>query len=204
MMRHLFLTSAAVAPSRWKESFPAASLVQDKGNAHLPPADVVWVHLLGSVGLVEAHLRQLAHRLPGVRIVAMSDEPSEEEGLVALSAGASGYCNAHADPEVLHQVAEVVARGGLWVGQALLDRFIFTLGSRMLPNGQAGCAPQLDNLTEREREVAMRVSRGEANKEIAYDLDLSERTVKAHLTTAFEKLGVRDRLQLALLLNRRA
>lgn len=56
-------------------------------------------------------------------------------------------------------------------------------------------------LTQREREVALCVARGESNKEIARKLDLAERTIKAHLTGIFEKLGVRDRLRLALLLN---
>jgi DNA-binding NarL/FixJ family response regulator len=61
--------------------------------------------------------------------------------------------------------------------------------------------PALELLSERERAVALCVARGESNKEITQKLDIAERTIKAHLTTIFEKLGVRDRLQLAVLLN---
>ncbi|MBV5337679.1 MAG: response regulator transcription factor [Deltaproteobacteria bacterium] len=56
----------------------------------------------------------------------------------------------------------------------------------------------LAKLTEREREVAVLVAHGECNKEIARELNIAERTVKAHLSTVFEKLDVRDRLQLAI------
>ena len=59
-----------------------------------------------------------------------------------------------------------------------------------------------DQLTEREYQVAMAVGKGLNNKEIASQLGLGERTVKAHLTTTFEKLHVRDRVQLALIVNR--
>ena len=57
-------------------------------------------------------------------------------------------------------------------------------------------------LTEREYEVAMAVGQGLSNREIAEQLGLGERTIKAHLTTTFEKLQVRDRVQLALAVNR--
>jgi DNA-binding NarL/FixJ family response regulator len=53
----------------------------------------------------------------------------------------------------------------------------------------------------RERQVAESVARGSTNKEIARVMGITERTVKAHLTASFEKLGVRDRMQLALLVN---
>ena len=57
-----------------------------------------------------------------------------------------------------------------------------------------------DDLTKRERQVAQSVSSGLSNREIAERLNISERTVKARLTTVFQKLGVRDRVQLALLM----
>jgi len=61
--------------------------------------------------------------------------------------------------------------------------------------------PALDKLSQRERQVAEAVARGSTNKEIARVMAITERTVKAHLTASFEKLGVRDRMQLSLLVN---
>ena len=57
------------------------------------------------------------------------------------------------------------------------------------------------SLTEREREVAIAVAQGASNKEIARQLDITERTIKAHVGAILEKLGVRDRLQLSLIVN---
>ena len=70
---------------------------------------------------------------------------------------------------------------------------------------RAGASPPLPHpartLTEREREVARAVARGAANKEIARELAITERTVKAHVGAILEKLGARDRLQLSLIVN---
>jgi two-component system, NarL family, nitrate/nitrite response regulator NarL len=61
--------------------------------------------------------------------------------------------------------------------------------------------PQLDDLTSRELMVAEQVAHGASNREIAVALEITERTVKAHLSAIFDKLGVRDRVQLALRMN---
>jgi DNA-binding NarL/FixJ family response regulator len=129
----------------------------------------------------------------------MEDRPSDERGLSALSQGASGYCNAHAAPELLHDIEAVVRNQGLWVGESLLNRLIAGISMRS-PVKSMEDHPALNALSERERDVAIRIARGESNKEIARDLNLAERTIKAHLSSIFEKLGVRDRLQLALVL----
>jgi two-component system, NarL family, nitrate/nitrite response regulator NarL len=60
----------------------------------------------------------------------------------------------------------------------------------------------LSQLTQREREVAVEAAKGLSNKEIARILDITDRTVKAHLASIFERLKVKDRLHLALILNR--
>jgi DNA-binding NarL/FixJ family response regulator len=60
-----------------------------------------------------------------------------------------------------------------------------------------------NGLTDREKEVARTLARGASNKEIARSLDITERTVKAHVGAVLEKLQVRDRLQLSLVVNRR-
>jgi len=70
-----------------------------------------------------------------------------------------------------------------------------------LVSTQAVSGEKFRTLTVREIEVARAVARGDSNKEIARHLGITERTVKAHLSTLFEKLGVRDRLQLALAVN---
>jgi DNA-binding NarL/FixJ family response regulator len=75
--------------------------------------------------------------------------------------------------------------------------------ARILP---ATSTPQADLslLTSREKAVAELVAAGKSNKEVARDLDITERTVKAHLGSAFEKLQVRDRLQLVLMFSNKS
>ncbi|MBW8327654.1 MAG: response regulator transcription factor [Thiobacillus sp.] len=123
--------------------------------------------------------------------------PEDDQGMAALAAGASGYCSALTLPAVLRQVAGVVEHGGLWVGPQLMRRLMQGLAAR------AGDTPGpvLDRLSQRERQVAEAVARGATNKEIARVMGITERTVKAHLSAAYEKLGVRDRMQLSLVVH---
>jgi two-component system nitrate/nitrite response regulator NarL len=132
-----------------------------------------------------------------VPIVVLSNVPEDEHGLAALAAGAAGYCSALTLPAVLQQVARVVEHGGLWMGPQLMRRLMQGMAARR----DESPGPSLAMLSQRERQVAEAVARGATNKEIARVMDITERTVKAHLSAAFEKLGVRDRMQLSLLVN---
>src|SRR5439155_25689548 len=95
--------------------------------------------------------------------------------------------------------------GELWASRALIARLVAELSARHRLRepalGHGAGAERLTALTEREREIALLVGGGAANKEIAAHLGVTERTVKAHLTAIFRKIGVNDRLRLALLLN---
>lgn len=194
MEKNIFVTSSRVPPVRWREAFPGAEIVPIL-PATVREGAIVWLH-----NLMPAQLPG-GKRPPNVRFIVMQDEPSDEDGLAALAQGASGYCNAHATPELLHTIESVVRHQGLWVGESLLNRLIGGISMRSPMAGKHQNHPILTALSEREREVALCVARGESNKEIARQLNLAERTIKAHLTSVFEKLNVRDRLQLALVLS---
>ncbi|MCL2644672.1 MAG: response regulator transcription factor [Betaproteobacteria bacterium] len=193
MMRNLFLVAGAVAPSsRWREAFADGVYVTwDVAVSARIKADIVWLSTVvpNWKELLASALQQFAN----VPVVVLSNIPDEREAMSAVVAGARGYCHAWSSPEQLHEVAQVVSRGGYWVGQALMSRLIGTV---------AKSQPVLEELpgelSERETEVAREVVAGRSNKEIARILGITERTVKAHLGTIFAKLGVRDRLQLAL------
>lgn len=196
-MPHLFLTGAKVPPPRWREAFPDALIGSSTVGRKPAPSDVVWVHASDAASTA-AKVGAVRARFAGCRVVVLSNIPDDDEALAALGAGAQGYCNAYADPAVLREVAEVAGRGGLWVGETLLSRLLGGLSQRLIEHPADDASGLLARLTPREREIARRVTHGESNKEIARGLDIAERTVKAHLTIVFEKLGVRDRLQLAL------
>jgi DNA-binding NarL/FixJ family response regulator len=143
-------------------------------------------------------------RSGGQPLVVLADAPDERVVLQALSSGAAGCCNSRAAPDVLQQVALVVANGGLWVGQSLLRQLVGATTRRFaqLPRLAVSAAWE-GKLSDREVQVARLVAGGHSNKEIARQLEITERTVKAHLSAIFEKLDVRDRLQLSLRVNGR-
>ncbi|WP_341678341.1 response regulator transcription factor [Niveibacterium sp. SC-1] len=154
-------------------------LMVDGGLRGLPPLDdPEWRRLAGFA-----------------RIIYASPVPSDDEGLAVIDAGCVGYCHAYAAPAHLRQVVAVVSAGELWVGRSLLTRLLRAVNHR-LP--QRDATDWRAGLTEREEEVARRIANGESTQDIAEALDIGERTVKAHLSAVFEKLGISDRLQLAL------
>jgi DNA-binding NarL/FixJ family response regulator len=188
---------------RWREAFPSATSCRIGGKVSRGgTAPLVWVHL--PAGEAISHVLESVRKSFGdAPIIAMGDEPSDEEALACFAAGVRGYCNAHAAAELLVSVADVVQQGGLWIGESLMQRLL--QGTARIPLPQPAGAPPdwAALLTEREREVASAVAEGASNKEVARKLGITERTVKAHTGAIFEKLDVRDRLQLSLIVHGR-
>jgi DNA-binding NarL/FixJ family response regulator len=187
--------------SRWLEAFPSARgiAIQDVGRKPAGVPAIAWLRL--DAGRPVAEQISLVHSGIGqVPVVVLSDRPSEEEALAAFSADAKGYCNSHSNPALLRQVDAVVRNGGLWIGESLMQRLVGAVHrAHVTPASES---PDWHTvLTEREYEVVEAVCGGASNKEVAQRLRITERTVKAHMGAAFEKLQVRDRLHLALLFN---
>lgn len=196
-----FLTTAASTPSpseRWLLAFP-----QGRWNnwatlqAAVRAGDTVWIPVTTPDWLEKITvLRQLQ---PQCHVVVVSSVPGDVEGLRALNAGARGYCHLLAVPELLREVEQVVVHGGLWVGPELVQRLMAATRDALARSPNVAVpASDMSLLSDREAEVARAVALGKSNKEVAEQLHISERTVKAHLGSVFEKLGVRDRVQLVL------
>lgn len=210
MSTSYFLSNAqahppVLPPDRWRTAFSKGQWGDwSRVSASLKAGDLVWL----SVGypLWLDVLAQLLRLQPGVRVVVLSSVPDQTEGLRAINQGARGYCHLYAAPEMLQDVGNVIAQGGLWLGPELVDRIV--AATRELLDRSPAAAESLPTvnlsaLSARELEVARAVAAGSSNREVAEALFISERTVKAHLGAVFEKLGVRDRLQLALQLSGR-
>lgn len=204
MGQHHFLTSAIAKPSiapseRWLLAFPKGQWSNWASLQARPPADdQIWVPTLHADWLDK--VAALVSAQPTRHVIVLSPVPYGAEGLRAINQGARGYCHLHAVPELLREVSHVVEFGGLWVGPELVERMVAAtrdLLGRAGP-GAAPPAPDLSALSAREAQVAHAVAAGKSNKEVADQLFISERTVKAHLGAVFEKLGLRDRVQLVL------
>ena len=165
------------------------------------PQIVLLDFALPGLGTARA-IAQLRNLNPATYIVVLSGPISEEAELELFKAGARGYCRDDVDPQLLKRVIVAVRVGELWIRRSLVPRLLDELGVRFAgaPPGERAAIGRLAFLTERERQIAALVGNGGSNKQIARQLDISERTVKAHLTEVFRKLGIADRLKLALLL----
>jgi DNA-binding NarL/FixJ family response regulator len=120
-----------------------------------------------------------------VLIITSFTEPAAV--LPAVRAGAAGYVYKDVDPPALAAAIRAVH-----AGHVLLHPDV----ARLLADGQARLADV--HLTARERDVLAAITRGRANREIARQLGLSEKTVKTHVSAILTKLGVQDRTQAAL------
>ena len=121
-----------------------------------------------------------------------------------LEAGVKGYCSLDIDPGLLKKAVQMVQKGEIWVGRRFISQLLDALvaltekqRTKSLPKPDES----LDRLTPREREIVQLLGVGASNKEIGNQLNVTEKTVKAHLTSIFRKLGVSDRLHLALFVN---
>jgi DNA-binding NarL/FixJ family response regulator len=139
---------------------------------------------------------------PMSRIFLLSDQPEEEEGLAFLKLGIVGYANTYISSERLAEAVRVITGGAVWLGQKVMQRLILDSYARAKEKAIADSEKKLDTLTPREREIANLIAQGQSNLEIAANLDITERTVKAHLSSIYEKTKTGSRLNLALLINR--
>jgi DNA-binding NarL/FixJ family response regulator len=150
--------------------------------------DVALMDLsMPGMGGVEA-TRRIAEQGNGVQVVVLTSFADRERVLDALNAGAIGYLLKDAEPEELIRAIHAAARG-----ESPLD----PRAARTMLAAQQTPGP-LELLTERERQVLALVAEGLPNKQIGRRLEISEKTVKAHLTSAFRAIGVDDRMQAGL------
>lgn len=145
---------------------------------------------------------ELRHTSPLTRIFLLSDQPQEEEGLVFLKLGIVGYANTYISAERLAEAVRIISGGAVWLGQKVMQRLILDSYAKAKEKAVSDSARILAKLTKREREIANLIAQGQSNLEIAANLDITERTVKAHLSSIYEKTKTGSRLNLALLINR--
>jgi DNA-binding NarL/FixJ family response regulator len=205
---HFFLCSHGQMLPRWSEAFQegrAGKMHTAKVGVKFDNVDMIWLRLEQELP-VAMQIERLAPKLRQIPCVVLSDRPTDEEALAAFAAGARGYCNTHAAAQMLIQIAAVVLQGGLWIGESLMQRLVSaTSRLQAIPSTAATEKNEIwsKTLTDREEQVARTLAGGASNKEIARALGITDRTVKAHVGAILEKLQVRDRLQLSLIVNGR-
>lgn len=135
--------------------------------------------------------RRVRAEYPDVEVVALTSFGEPERAQRALEAGASGYLLKDADADEVAAAIRAAHRGELQLDPAVAGPLMSSLRERAVYDGAA-------RLTPRELEVVTLVGEGRANKEIARELGISERTARTHVSGALRKLQLTSRTQLAL------
>jgi DNA-binding NarL/FixJ family response regulator len=129
-------------------------------------------------------------------IAIASDQPGIDELLKLAASAINGYCNSYMATVHYHHMLRTLAAGESWFAPQLLPQML-TLAQRGCMVKKPPPTLQQEMLTAREGEIAAAIAEGLSNKSIAKRLAITERTVKAHLSSVYAKLGLKDRLELA-------
>ena len=149
--------------------------------------DVVLMDLrMPNVDGIEA-IRQIKARYPDLEVVILTTYDDDQDIVQGLRAGARGYLLKDSGREALFDAIRAAARGESLLPSAVIEKVVAHLSEPW--------AARTEALSEREQEVLTFLAQGAANKEIAHHLHITERTVKAHVTSIFNKLGVNSRAE---------
>ena len=142
-------------------------------------------------------LRELSKAKAPVRTILLTAQIERAQIVEALQLGARGIVLKESATELLMEAIRVVMTGQYWVGRESVSDLVATL-RELMPRGGEGPSKRRYGLTPREMEVINAIVAGYTNKDIAQKFAISEQTVKHHLTNIFDKVGVSNRLELAL------
>jgi DNA-binding NarL/FixJ family response regulator len=162
-----------------------------KQAAKLKP-DVVLMDLkMPNVDGIEA-TRQITEADPGIKILMLTTFETDSNVIQALKAGASGYVLKDSTADAIASSVVAVMSGERVMASAVANRVLEMLTGTTTPK------EFYDGLTNREIEILKLLANGMANKQIAYRLKISEKTVRNHVSNTYEKLGIYDRSQAVL------
>ena len=156
--------------------------------------DVVLMDLVMPGGGGIDAMRALHTNVPGTHVIVLTSFLDDERLLPAIRAGAAGYMLKNVAPADLATAIRAAHAGEAMIAPAAAARLLDSLAADWRP----GPATARERLTARELEVLELIVGGRSNKRIAQELEISEKTVKAHVGRVLAKLGVSDRTQAAL------
>lgn len=136
----------------------------------------------------------IARACPSVRVIVLTVSESEQDVISALQAGAQGYILKNSGGLEVVETVRDIARGSSYVAPNLAARLLINRGKSI----EAAVVDNSRNLTVNEEKIFALVSRGMSNKEVARQLNCTERTIKHHMTNIMRKLNVRNRVEAAL------
>jgi two-component system, NarL family, nitrate/nitrite response regulator NarL len=157
---------------------------------------VVLLDMIIAHTLATDVLRRMKELSLDVAMLVMADVISDRDALQLLQSGANGIVLKECSPCALFKSIRAAAEGEIWIGRKLVAGLVKAL--RDGATAQSGRPSTPYSLTRRELEIVAEVAEGCTNRNIAEKFSIAEQTVKHHLTSIFQKLGVSNRLELAV------
>ena len=183
----------------------AMSLPEALSSLHERPADIVLLdgELHIDTGDIDRHVRLMREAAPLAGILLLTIQMDDDNQVSAILAGARGCLHRNSSAQLLARAMRGVRNGEVWLDRRVVPRLIERLSANPPPSPErVAAAPKntldMSALSERERDVALMIDQGKSNREIGDALFISERTVKAHLSSIYKKLHVEDRVHLIL------
>jgi DNA-binding NarL/FixJ family response regulator len=139
-------------------------------------------------------LEEIRSARPDIRLIVIGPGGDEELVQNSIIAGARAYLDLNAGPEMVRMAIEVVTEGSIWAPRRLLSKLI----DRLLKVSDPVLPAAIPQLTTRERQVLELIMMARSNREIAKQLGIEERTVRAHLGRLMRKAGVDNRIKLSM------
>lgn len=160
---------------------------------------VVCLELEWLTTTLQEFIVSIQNSFPKTRIFILSQEPNFHEGMELLQLGVQGYGNARMQPVHFKDALKIVKQGNNWLYPEFIQMMIQNIN--VTQESKNLIEEKLKPLTKREREVAKLIQDGHTNQEIADITSITLRTVKAHTSSIYEKMNVKDRVALVLHLN---
>lgn len=158
-----------------------------------PTLEYLVVDLSSASGGLEI-LNNIRRVRPNLRLIVIGPEGNDELVMDSIIAGARGYLELTAGPEMVRRAIDVVTGGSIWAPRRLLSKLI----DRLLKVSDTSLINACPRLTERERQVLEHILMARSNREIALHLRIEERTVKAHVGRLMRKTGSDNRIELSM------
>ncbi len=151
------------------------------------------IDLHAAAGSLEG-LESIRQIRPNIRLIVIGPEGDDELVLNSIVAGARGFLDLTAGPDVVRKAVEVVTSGSIWAPRRLLSKLI----DRLLKVPDAAPQAAGPQLTSREQQVLKLILMARSNREIAEQLGIEERTVKAYVGRLMRKTGADNRIKLSM------
>jgi len=163
----------------------------------IPKAPVYVIDGQSSTQLIHTLIETILEKYPKARVLVLASKHTDGNTFEFLRLGVKGLLAYGQAAKQWQDALPLVAAGGYWVPRAVLSRFVESIIATRKPGVSANRTPS--TLSRREREVLESLLQNLSNKEIASQLNISERTVKFHVSNLLQKHGVRRRADLIVM-----